>query len=281
MAVRTPRSVLITGASGGIGRTVALYLSQRGHRVLATGRSLARLADLENEAQAASLPIWTFELDVNDPALVARQMPVILQQAGTLDVVVNNAGYGLWGCLEDLDIDEVQAQFETNLFGLLRVTQAVLPHMRQRGQGTIINVGSVAGHITSPAGGAYAASKAALSAFNAALRMEVWRFGIRVSLIEPGAIHSNFVQNEIAGRRTLDENSPYRSYAARISKRADHFHRRAGDPVKVAKTVEKIMLAHRPRPRYAVGIDARLGITAARILPDWVLEFFVRRVVSG
>ena len=275
------KSVLITGASGGIGKTTALYLAQRGHPVIATGRSLARLGELEAEAEAAMLPISIFQLDVNDPRSVSQQVPAILQQVSSLDVLVNNAGYVLWGCLEDLEMEEVEAQFETNLIGVLRMCQAVLPHMRERGHGTIVNVGSIAGQIGTPANGAYAASKAALRALTAVLRMEVVRFGIRVTLIEPGIFRTNLHREQVVGSRALDDNSPYRDYGERTRARSHGFDRRAGDPVKVARTVAKIIASRHPKPRYSVGLDAGLGIMAARLLPDRVLEFFVKRVVSG
>ena len=275
------RSVLITGTSSGIGEAAALYLAGRGHRVFATSRSLERLRTLEQRAESASLPISIFELDVNEPESVALQVPAILEQAGTLDALVNNAGYGLRGCLEDLEIEEVRAQFETNLFAVLRMSQAVLPHMRARKQGTIINVGSVSANIGSPAGGAYASSKAALRSLNAVLRIEVHRFGVRVAIIEPGLFRSNFQHNQVVGRRVAAADSPYRSYEERVTRRISRFHRRGGDPVRVAKLIERIMLSRRVRPRYSVGIEAGLGVMAARLLPDGVLEFFLKRILSG
>ena len=150
-----PRStVLITGASSGIGKATALYLARRGYHVLASSRELGRLDELMAQGGAESLPISAHQLDVNDQVSVAAVVPRILDQVGALDALINNAGYGLWGCLEDLTMEEVKVQFETNLFAVLRMSQAVLPHMRERRRGTIINVGSVAGRIGSPGGGA-------------------------------------------------------------------------------------------------------------------------------
>ena len=274
------QSVLITGSSEGIGRATALYLARRGHRVIATGRSLSRLSGLEEEARAASLPLQVMELDINDDGSVAKQVPSIVGEAGGLYVLVNNAGYALWGCLEELEMDEVRAQFETNLFAVLRMSQAVLPHMRQRGRGTIINVGSISGLIGSPAGGAYAATKSALRALSAVMRLEVAQFGIRVALIEPGLIRSNFHANQVVARRALADESPYRSYEERIRKSSARFRQGGGDPMKVARRVAKIISAKRPRARYSVGVDSGLGVLAARFLPDGVVEFFVKRVVG-
>ncbi len=184
-------TVLITGSSSGIGQVTALYLARRGYHVLATSRQLARLDGLMAQARSDSLPISAYQLDVNSPPSVEEAVPQILDQVGGLDGLVNNAGYGLWGCLEDLTLEEVKSQFETNLFAVLRMSQAVLPHMRERHSGTIINVGSVSGRIGAPAGGAYAASKSALAGLSRVLRMEVAQFGIRVVLIEPGVIRTH------------------------------------------------------------------------------------------
>ena len=196
-------------------------------------------------------------------------------------MLVNNAGYGLVGCLEDLDMEEVRAQFETNLFAALRMTQAVLPHMREQRGGTIINVGSVSAHVGTPAGGAYSATKAALRTLSMVLRMEVQPFGIRVALIEPGAIRANFGQNQVVARRAQSSDSAYAAYAKKVDAHSARFHYRGGDPLKVARTVERIIRARHPRPSYSVGIDAGLGIAAARFLPERLLQYCVRRVLTS
>ena len=274
-------SVLITGASGGIGKATGLYLARRGHRVVATGRSITRLGEIQEDAKAEGLPLTTFELDVNDPESVSSQAQLILEEMGPVDVLVNNAGYGLVGCLEELEVDEVKDLFETNVFAILRMTQAVLPHMRDRGSGTIINVGSVTGNIGTPLGGAYAASKSALKMLSAVQRLEVERFGVRVALIEPGLYRSNFHRDQVVGRRVGEEGSHYGNYTEGIYRGTRRFHLRAKDPAAVAKTVEKIMLARHPHARYQVGIEAWLGAIGPRLLPDGVVEFFVKRVISG
>ena len=272
-------SVLITGASQGIGRAIALYLASRSYRVVAAGRSMERLLALQADSSAPD-NIIPWQLDVNDHDAV-DQMPKIIQQLGRLDVLVNNAGYGLRGCLEDLDMAEVQAQFETNLFAVLRLTQAVLPHMRQQGRGTIINIGSVSAHLGTPTGGAYAATKAALRSLTMVLRLEAQPFGIRAALIEPGVIRANFIQNQALAQRAGDRESPYASWSQAIEGRAARFHHRGGDPLKVARTVERIIRAKHPRPSYAVGLDAGLGVFAARFLPERLVQYCVRRVLMG
>ena len=280
MSSRSPKTALITGASSGIGKETALYLARRGYHVLAISRELSRLDGLIAQARTDSTSISAYQLDVNEPAAVAEVVPQILDQVGGLDALINNAGYGLWGCLEDLSVEEVKAQFESNMFAVLRMSHAVLPHMRERRSGTIVNVGSAAGQIGSPAGGAYAASKFALEGLSRVLRMEVSQFGIRVVLIEPGLFRTNFYQNQIVGERALDLRSPYYSYAQRIRRNSAYNQRWAGDPAKVAKTIGKVLVAKHPRQRYAVGADARLGTLAARLLPDRVLEYLIKRVVA-
>lgn len=273
------KAVLITGASSGIGEVTAIHLARRGYNVLATSRQLTRLDGLIAQAQADSLTISAYQLDVNDPASVGDVVPRIIADAGGLDALINNAGYILWGCLEDLSLDELKAEFETNLFAVLRMSQAVLPHMRERRRGTIVNVGSIAGQIGSPGGGAYATSKFALLGLSKVLRMEVAQFGIRVVLIEPGLFRTNLHRTRITGERALDPESPYYSYVQRIMRGHSGSHGWAGDPMKVAKTIGKVLASGHPKQRYAVGVDAGLGVMATRLLPDGVLEYFVKRVV--
>ena len=279
MGSREPNTVLITGASSGIGKATALYLARRGHRVVATSRELSRVNELSEQPQSGSAAILTYQLDINEPTSVEEVVPRIISQAGGLDALINNAGYGLWGCLEQLTVEEVKAQFETNLFAVLRMSQAVLPSMRERGGGTIVNVGSVAGQISSPAGGAYSASKFALESLTKVMRMEAAQFGIRVVLIAPGLFRTNFHHGRVLGEGVFDSGSPYHSYIQRIWGNAGKNQRWGGDPNKVAKTIEKVLVAKHPRARYAVGPDSRLGAMAVRLLPDGLLEYLVKRVV--
>ncbi len=276
--------VLITGASAGIGQVTAIHLARRGYHVVATSRELARLEELSTLARNESLSLSAFQLDVNDPVSVIEVVPEIIEAVGGLDALVNNAGYGLRGCLEDLTIDEVKAQFETNLFAVLRMCQAVLPHMRERQWGTIVNVGSVAGHIGIPGGGAYSASKFALAGLSKVLRIEVAQFGVRVVLVEPGLFRTSFIENQIVGQRVLDPQSPLHGYSQRTSRRTgmNEARRRrwAGNPIKVAKTIGRLLEAKHPGPSYTVGADAMLGVLAVRLLPGRLVEYLVKRVVE-
>ena len=278
MGSQPQKRVLITGASAGIGKVTALYLARRGYQVAATSRQLSRLDGLMAEASAASLPILAYEPDINESASVDKVVPRVLEDTGELDALVNNAGYGLWGYLEDLTMEELRAQFETNVFGVLRMSQAVLPHMRTRRTGTIVNIGSVAGHIGMPAGGAYAASKFALRSLTKVMRMEVARFGVRVVLIEPGLFRTNFHQNQVTAKRALDPQSPYYSKSHQGNRDFVQAQRWAGDPLKVSRAIEKVIRAKRPAQQYQVGIDAKLGALAARLIPEGLLERFIKRL---
>ena len=273
------KSVLITGASQGIGRATVLYLASRGYIVVAAGRSMERLLALKADSRTPD-SIIPWELDPGNPSC-AEQVPAIIGHVGRLDVLVNNAGYGLRGYLEELDMSEVQEQFETNLFSTLRLSQAVIPHMRENGGGTIINIGSVSAHLASPSGGAYAATKSAMRSMTMALRIELHPFGIKVAVIEPGVIRANFVQNQIVAGRSRDPGSAYAARARKLEERTARFHHSGADPLRVARTVERIIRSNRPRPSYVVGIDGGLGVFSARFLPERLVQFCVRKVLMG
>ena len=196
--------VLITGTSTGIGKKTALTLARRGHHVIATMRTPLKGEELAKTAADEGLDLTILPLDVNDQSSVESAV----KAAGQIDVLVNNAGIEVRGAIEACDDDEVRTQFETNVFGLLRVVRAVLPQMRERGSGTIVNVGSLAGVVTVPYGGIYAASKHAVGAISEALHYECTPFGIRTHVIEPGAFESELQANAITARRH-DSASPY------------------------------------------------------------------------
>lgn len=267
-----PQTILITGATSGIGRDAALYLHERGHRVFATGRNPNALAELRD------LGLEALPLDVNDGASieVLRQEIDERTEGRGLDVLVNNAGYGLFGPVEMLSDEDVRKQFDTNVFGLLAVTRAFLPAMRRNGAGRVLNVSSVGGRITFPLGGVYNATKYALESISDALRMEVRQFGIEVVIIEPGYIQTNFTQT------TVDLMAPYRvpgsPYAASLALADDTrgLERFAASPRAVSKAIAKGIESRRPRARYvAPGINAWGPILRAMLptrLVDWVLS---------
>jgi len=275
MTTNKPQVVLVTGATRGIGRVTALHLAERGHTVVATGRDEAMLAELRTLAEG--LPLSVEHLEVTDQAEVERVIAGAVEANGRLDALVNNAGYILWGPLEQLALDEVRAVFETNFFAVHRLCQAVLPVMRDRGFGTIVNVGSVAGRIGIVTGGAYAATKAALQAYSRVLRQEVTGFGVRTVLVEPGVFETDLTKNQVVGSSVYADDSPYRERLER--RRVSGSGWRRPHPVRVARRIRGIVESRNPKPVYTVGYDAAAGALVAKVLPDRVLDFLLGKAL--
>jgi|PersoiStandDraft_1058852.scaffolds.fasta_scaffold04663_5 NAD(P)-dependent dehydrogenase (short-subunit alcohol dehydrogenase family) len=265
---------LVTGSSSGIGRAIAREAAAVGHRVFASARNPEDLAELSRPGVLEPIA-----LDVTDAPSVTRALDTVRDRAGRLDVLVNNAGWGQMGAVEDVSIERWRALFEVNVFGLLRVTQAALPLMRSGGGGSIVNIGSIAGRISYPFGGAYCASKFAVEAISDALRLEVERFGIRVVLIEPGPIESRFAQRAEAEVQSLaaDASSPYRDLYETAYERF-RLETKAGalPPEAVARVVLKAAASRRPRARYLVTRPAKVFALAKRLLPDAVIDAGMR-----
>jgi short-subunit dehydrogenase len=276
MSAQRGETVLITGASSGIGKVTALYMAEKGYRVVGTSRSLARLTDLRAEASSRNLTIAYLELDINSDEAVGATLPRLMEEHGTIDVLVNNAGYGLWGPVEGLSMAELKAQFEANFFGAVRLINAVLPGMVRQRKGTIINVSSILGRMGTPFTGAYAASKFALEGLSESLRAEVWPLGVRVAVVEPGVFSTNFQKNLVVGQGVSSRDA-YFPYIERYKARHQRFERLSGDPVKVAKVIYKIARSRRPAFRYPVGADARMGILGARVLPERLFQAMLSR----
>ncbi|MHB8684520.1 MAG: SDR family oxidoreductase, partial [Dehalococcoidia bacterium] len=208
--------VLITGCSSGFGKLAALEFARRGDRVFASMRNTTKAEGLLDAAAAAGGTLEVVRLDVNDSASIAGAVAQIEKHAGPIDVLVNNAGIGTHGPVEDFDDDEVLSIFNTNVFGVIRVTRAVLPSMRARKSGTIVTVGSLAGKVSAPFGGVYAASKHAIEALSDALYYELHPFGIRVVLVEPGGFETEIQTNHLVARR-FNEGSPYVEFERRFA----------------------------------------------------------------
>ncbi len=268
-----PGAVLITGCSSGIGRETARRLAGRGWTVYATARRPESIADLE--ADGCKL----LALDVNDEASMAAAVASVEAAEGAVGALVNNAGYSQSGALETLPMERLRAQFETNVFGLVRMCQLVLPKMRAARRGRIVNVGSMGGKLTFPGGGAYHATKYAVEAISDALRWEVAGFGVQVVLIEPGLITTNFGEaaaGSIADAATAEPgrpDDPYAAFNAEVAAATAGVYegpmaRLGGGPDTVAKTIERALSSGRPRPRYKVTASARLAIGQRRLLPD-------------
>lgn len=262
--------VLITGCSTGIGRATALRLVRSGCTVWATARNVDSLAEL------ADAGCTVRALDVTDERSAAAVVDEIDETFGSVGALVNNAGYGEYGPVEAVRIDHWRRQFETNVFGTVRMTQLVLPGMRRAGWGRIVNVSSMGGRATLPGGGAYHASKYAVEAMSDALRFEVRGFGIRVSLIEPGPVASEFVTEATTPPVT---DGPYAGFAAAVAgvnARAYGSSRGTDSADDIAAVIQRALRARSPRPRYLVGSTARLLVTAHALLPTRLWDAFLR-----
>jgi NAD(P)-dependent dehydrogenase (short-subunit alcohol dehydrogenase family) len=253
---------LVTGTSTGIGYSTALHFARHGHRVIATMRNLAKAGPLETAARDEKLPLVLRELDVTRPESIARAVGETVEREGPIDVLVNNAGIGGATPLELTPEDEHRAMFEANYWGPIRLIQAVLPSMRERGTGSIVNVTSIAGRVATPNQIAYSASKHALSAASEALAHEVAAFGVRVAIIEPGVIQTAIFENS-AGATRYDKNSPYRQIMRRNGKLFAAGFRNPGRAEIVAEVIFEAATTARPRLRYLVGTDAE-GLAAGR-----------------
>ena len=209
-------------------------------------------------------------MDVTDDASMSAGVNRILEEAGRIDVLVNNAGYGSYGAIEDVPIDEARRQFEVNVFGLGRLTQLITPHMRTQGSGTIINISSMGGKLTTPLGGWYHATKYAVEALSDALRMELRPFGIDVVVVEPGGIRTEWASIAADHLEATAEGSAYADQIRAVAgaMRSESNSRRYSPPEVIARTIGKIVTARHPRTRYAVGFMAKPLIAARRVLPD-------------
>jgi short-subunit dehydrogenase len=288
MAGRTD-PVLITGCSSGIGRAAALRLHDAGFTVYATARRTDALTDV------ASRGLRTVALDVTDEQSMTQAVAAVEADAGPVGVLINNAGYGLYGPVEQAPMAEIRRQFETNFFGLVRLTQLVLPGMRQRGRGRILNVSSMGGRITLPGGAFYHASKYAVEALSDALRMEVAQFGIDVVLIEPGPVKTPWNDVAAASLVTADggpaaadgppaaaPGDPYREYKAAVGAsfgrtQAGLLGRFGSTSDDIAKVITQAVTARRPRARYLINPVAKSLVAMNRVLPARAYDSVLRR----
>ena len=269
------KSVLITGCSTGIGRSTATQLAKAGWTTYATARRTESIKDLEADG------CKTLALDVTSEDSMQAAVRAVEEAEGSIDALVNNAGIQEIGAIETVPMDRVRALFETNVFGAARLTQLVLPGMRERGSGRIVTIGSMNGRFTWPGTGYYCATKHALEAISDALRYEVRPFGIDVVLIEPGFVKTPLGKTA-AQRRTDGDEGPYASYNAAVADVANSYTTGtlgmlACTPEAVAKTVEKALSGDgRPRARYRVAPSAGLFMTTRKLLPDAAFDAFLR-----
>jgi NAD(P)-dependent dehydrogenase (short-subunit alcohol dehydrogenase family) len=272
MGIDASTAVLVTGCSSGIGRATALALVRAGLPTWASARRPDTLDDLE----AAGCRV--LELDVTDEASRVRAVRTVEAEHGAVGALVNNAGYSQVGPIEEVSLDSLRRQFDTNVFGLMRMCQLVLPGMRAQRGGTIVNLGSGAGLATPPASGAYSMTKYALEALADALRFEVRRFGVRVVLLEPGAVRTEFVSTLETTMPRGDPAGPYETLKRNVLALAEREGRRGMAPEDVAGVVVRAILSRRPRTRYKVGSQARVGTMLRRVMSDRMWDALLARV---
>jgi NAD(P)-dependent dehydrogenase (short-subunit alcohol dehydrogenase family) len=280
-AKRETQTVLITGATDGLGKAAALLLAERGYRVFAAGRSAEKRARLDGLASERRLPLETLEMDVCDDSSVQAAVASIHQQTGAIDVLINNAGFVQVGAVEDLRMEDWRRQFETNFFGVIRVTQAVLPKMRERRKGRILMMSSVSGFITPPTQGAYSASKHAMEALSNALRHELYLFGIHTILIQPGYIVTNIEPTAMELAQSYQEqfkSGPYAGiYESYLRSASSTRALSKTTPEDCARIMLKAIEAPRPKARYGVTSLATLSKLAKWLLTDSAADRMIRR----
>jgi NAD(P)-dependent dehydrogenase (short-subunit alcohol dehydrogenase family) len=269
------RAVLITGCSSGIGHATALRLQRDGYTVYATARRPETLVELERAG------CRTLALDVEDEASMRSAVDVIVAHEGAVGVLINNAGYSQSGAVESVPLADARRQFETNVFGLLALTQMVLPGMREQRSGKVVNLGSMGGRLTFPGGGLYHATKYSLEALSDALRFELRGFGIDVILVEPGLILTRFGETAAASVGAGDGHGPYAEFNRRVAAITEAAYRGplarlGGPPEAVADTIAAALAAKRPKARYPVTPSARLLMAQRRWLPDRLWDLAMR-----
>jgi NAD(P)-dependent dehydrogenase (short-subunit alcohol dehydrogenase family) len=270
---QTSRAILITGCSTGIGRATAEHLARAGHVVYATARRPEAIADLE------AAGCRTLALDVTDEESMRAAVDHVVGEQGAVGVLVNNAGYSQSGAIETVDMDDVRRQFETNVFGLMRMCQLVLPGMRDQRQGRIVNISSMGANFTFPGGGVYHATKYAVEAISDALRFEVKGFGVDVVVVQPGLIRTEF--GETAAAEVDAGEGPYAEFNAAVARSTKEAYERGpaarlgGGPETVAKAIERAITAKSPKIRYRVTPSAHILVRQRRLMTDGMWDRFV------
>jgi NAD(P)-dependent dehydrogenase (short-subunit alcohol dehydrogenase family) len=267
---------LVTGGSSGSGEATALKLQELGYTTYAAARRVQRMEHLTASG------VRPLAMDVTDEQSMQSGVKQILTEEGRIDVLVNNAGYGSYGALEDVPLSEARYQFEVNVFGAARLTQLVLPHMRERRSGTILNTTSMGGKIYTPLGAWYHATKFALEALSDCLRLEVEPFGINVVVIEPGGINTEWGGIAAEKLRTVSGSGPYADQASVVAESltSETNRRRQSPPTVIANAITRAVTARRPKTRYAVGYGARPMIFLHEVLPDRWFDAFMRRATG-
>lgn len=260
------KTVLVTGASAGIGKATAIYLAQNGYNVYGAARRTEKMQDLKNYG------ITTIALDVTKQESVIACVEQILQEVGSIDVLINNAGFGLEGAIEDVTMNDAKYQMEVNVFGAMHLTQLVLPRMRQNKYGKIVNISSMGGKIALPLGGWYHASKFAIEALSDAMRMEVKQFGIDVIVVEPGGIKSEWGDIALENLGRVSGNTIYKEMVVGADSSFKKTVNKNSEPIVIARLIKKGIEATKPKTRYVGGYMAKPLLFLRNILSDKMLE---------
>jgi NAD(P)-dependent dehydrogenase (short-subunit alcohol dehydrogenase family) len=277
------RIAVVTGSSSGMGYETSLILARNGFHTYATMRKLEgdgskQIIDI---AKNENLPLQVIQLDVNDDKSVTDAINRIAKEKDRINVVINNAGYDLMGALEESSIDEIKAQFETNFFGAVRMMQAVIPMMRKQRAGIIVNITSLGGRISFPLNSPYHATKFALEGLSESIRYELEPFGIKIIVIEPGGVGSNFLKNLKMSTKTSDSsNSPYRSMQSNMSEYFKQWAQNLTHPSEVAKVILQAVTSDNPNFRYVVGKDAAMALESRRNMSDREFQNLIKKQIN-
>ena len=270
---------IITGSSSGIGLDASVTLARNGFLTYATMRNLDKSSIVTAAAEKEKLPIKVEQLDVTDDQSVSNAIQTIISETGRIDVLVNNAGYGLIGAFEELSIDEIKNQYETNLFGLIRVTQVVLPIMRKQKSGTVVNVSSGAGLFGYPSGSAYVSTKFAIEGLSESISYELDQFGIHMVLIEPGFIKTNFVNAMTTAKKAQDPNSPYSQMMQSVQTNSSEMAKSGSSVDVVSKAILEAVTSKSPNLRYLAGKDVETWAADKKTMSDTEFHNMIQNLI--
>ena len=267
--MKAEKVAVVTGTSTGIGYETSVILARNGFLTYATMRNLNKSENIKSIATKEKLPIYVKQLDVTDDASVKNAVQTILSETGRIDVLVNNAGYVLSGAFEDLAMDEIKAQYETNVFGLIRTTQAVLPTMRKQKSGIIVNISSAAGRFGYPSGSAYVSTKFAVEGLSESMSYELEPFGIKVVVVEPGVIRTNIFNSVVVAKKSQDPNSPYSQIMQKMATGFEDMLKNTSSSADlVAKVVLSAVTNENSNLRYLAGKDVETWLDGKRNMSD-------------
>jgi len=271
---------LVTGSSSGIGFETSLGLARNGFYTFASMRDVLKGNKIKELAKKENLPIEIIELDVDKEDSIKNAIKSVVEKKQRIDVLVNNAGWGLWGSVEDVSIDEFKEQFETNFFSIIRMIHEVAPIMREQKSGHIINISSIAGRIGFPISPAYISSKFALEGLSESLRFELMPFGVNVIIIEPGMIKTNFFEPMKLGKKA-EKADVYKSITEKVLSGVKMMAQMATDPKEVSNTIIQVIKEEKPLPRYIVGNDASMFLEAKKMKTDIEFENYLKKELYG